>query len=93
MDGTWDEVVSNERTNEWMTPLEDAPAEILALREKLSAFAGKDANYLTLVGYADEKDHITWHKHREDDGQGRDGLPHFPRRHAHVWSAAQRCSP
>ena len=59
----------NERTNEWMTPIEDAPAEILTLREKLSAYAGKDVNYLSLVGYADEKDHITWHKHREDDGR------------------------
>ena len=52
-----------------MTPLEDAPAEIQALREKLSKFAGKDVNYLSLVGYADEKDHITWHRHREDDGR------------------------
>ena len=59
----------NERTNEWMTPLEEAPAEILALREKLSKHFGVDVNYLSLVGYENEKDHITWHKHREDDGR------------------------
>ena len=39
-----------------MTPLEEAPAEILALREKLSKHFGVDVNYLSLVGYENEKD-------------------------------------
>ena len=58
----------NEITNPWATPIDDAPLEIKALREKLSAWAGKDINYLSCVGYENELDHILWHQHREDDG-------------------------
>jgi hypothetical protein len=56
----------NEKTNKWMQPLDDAPAEIKSLAEKLSALAGRPVNYFSFVGYENEKDHINWHQHRED---------------------------
>jgi alkylated DNA repair dioxygenase AlkB len=56
----------NEKTNQWMMPLDEAPAEVKSLAEKLSELAGKPVNYLSFVGYENEKDHIGWHQHGED---------------------------
>jgi alkylated DNA repair dioxygenase AlkB len=49
-------------TEEW----KDAPPEYLALAARLSAFAGKDINYMSTIGYENELDHIGWHQHKED---------------------------
>ena len=43
-----------------------APPEIKTLRAKLSEYTGKDVNYLSVLGYADQYDHINFHQHRED---------------------------
>lgn len=56
----------NEKTNEWMMALDEAPAEVKSLAEKLSKLAGKPVNYFSFVGYENEKDHINWHQHGED---------------------------
>ncbi len=56
----------NEKTNQWMMPLDEAPAEVKSLAEKLSKLAGKPVNYFSFVGYENEKDHIDWHQHGED---------------------------
>jgi hypothetical protein len=56
----------NEKTNQWMLPLDEAPAEVKSLAEKLGKLAGKPVNYFSFVGYENEKDHIDWHQHRED---------------------------
>lgn len=56
----------NEKTNQWMMPLDEAPAEVKSLAEKLSKLAGKPVNYFSFVGYENEKDHINWHQHGED---------------------------
>jgi len=56
----------NEKTNQWMMPLDEAPPEVKSLAEKLSKLAGKPVNYFSFVGYENEKDHIDWHQHRED---------------------------
>ena len=56
----------NQETNQWMTPLEEAPAKMKSLAEKLSKLADKAVNYFSFVGYENEKDHIGWHQHRED---------------------------
>jgi hypothetical protein len=56
----------NEKTNQWMMPLDEAPAVVKSLAEKLSNLAGKPVNYFSFVGYENEKDHINWHQHRED---------------------------
>jgi hypothetical protein len=56
----------NEKTNQWMMPLGEAPPEVKALADKLSKLAGKPVNYFSFVGYENEKDHIGWHQHRED---------------------------
>ncbi len=56
----------NEKTNQWMMPLDEAPAEVKSLAEKLSKLAGKPVNYFSFVGYENEKDHIGWHQHGED---------------------------
>src|ERR1700681_442017 len=56
----------NEKTNQWMMLLDEAPAEVKSLAEKLSKLAGKPVNYFSLVGYENEKDHIGWHQHREE---------------------------
>jgi alkylated DNA repair dioxygenase AlkB len=53
-------------------PLKDAPEPILKLAAKLSAYAGKEINYLSIVGYADEKDSMNFHQHKEDKAPGRD---------------------
>ena len=47
-------------------PLDEAPAEVKSLAEKLSNLAGKPVNYFSFVGYENEKDHIGWHQHGED---------------------------
>jgi alkylated DNA repair dioxygenase AlkB len=49
-----------------MLPLDEAPAEVKSLAEKLGKLAGKPVNYFSFVGYENEKDHIDWHQHRED---------------------------
>jgi hypothetical protein len=46
--------------------LDKSPAQIKELAAKLSAYRGKEINYLSIVGYVDERDHIGWHNHRED---------------------------
>ncbi len=57
----------NEKTNPWMRLLDEAPAELKNLAARLTELAGKRINYISLVGYENEKDHIVWHQHREDD--------------------------
>src|SRR5579863_2811830 len=47
----------------------DAPNEIKSLKARLTAYAGKDVNYLSILGYENENDHIGWHQHREDRGE------------------------
>ena len=49
--------------------LDSAPREVRNLAIKLSRFAGKPVNYFSLVGYADENDHINPHQHGEDRGR------------------------
>jgi alkylated DNA repair dioxygenase AlkB len=49
-----------------MVPLAEAPGEIISLKRKLSALAGKEVNYFSLQAYESERDHIGWHQHRED---------------------------
>ena len=56
----------NEKTNEWMMPIDKAPVEAQSLAEKLSKLAGKPVNYFSFVGYENEKDHIGWRQHAED---------------------------
>ena len=46
--------------------LATAPDEIKALAARLTEYAGVEINYLSLLGYEDEHDHIGWHNHRED---------------------------
>lgn len=46
--------------------MEEAPREVRDLAIKLSLFAGKPVNYFSLVGYANENDHIEPHQHGED---------------------------
>lgn len=57
---------ATEETNQWMMPLAEAPRELKSLAEKLTTLAGKPVNYLSFVGYEDEKDHMGWHQHGED---------------------------
>src|SRR5271168_1340879 len=47
-------------------PLHSAPQQIKELATRLSAYKGKEINYLGILGYVDEYDHIGWHNHRED---------------------------
>ncbi len=47
-------------------PLSSMPDEIKALQAKLTAYAGKEINYLSVIGYENEKDHMNWHQHKED---------------------------
>jgi alkylated DNA repair dioxygenase AlkB len=50
-------------------PLEAMPDEIKELSAKLTTFAGdqsRPVNYLSVIGYADENDHMNFHQHRED---------------------------
>src|SRR5271156_1756191 len=47
-------------------PVETAPDYIKSLAERLSAYAGNEINYLSQLGYENERDHIGWHNHRED---------------------------
>lgn len=49
-----------------MVPLAAAPPEIISLKRKLSALAGKEINYFSLQAYENERDHIGFHQHRED---------------------------
>ncbi len=49
--------------------LDSAPRVVRDLAIKLSRFAGKPVNYFSLVGYADENDHIEPHQHGEDRGR------------------------
>jgi hypothetical protein len=46
--------------------LATAPDEIKSLATRLTEYAGTEINYLSLLGYEDEHDHIGWHNHRED---------------------------
>lgn len=39
----------NEETNQWMTPLDDTPAEVKSLAEKLRKLSGKPVNYFSFV--------------------------------------------
>lgn len=45
----------------------DLPDILKPLRAKLSEYAGKDINYLSILGYADQYDHINMHQHKEDN--------------------------
>ena len=47
-------------------PYDTAPDFIKTLADKLTAFAGKEIRYLSVVGYENEKDHMNWHQHKED---------------------------
>ena len=47
-------------------PLKDAPAAIKNLADKLTAYAGKEIDYLSVVRYRDGNDGMTWHQHSED---------------------------
>jgi len=50
-------------------PLDAMPDEIKELSAKLTTFAGdqsRPVNYLSVIGYADENDHMNFHQHRED---------------------------
>jgi hypothetical protein len=44
-----------------------SPQQIKDLAGKLTEYAGKTVNYLSVLGYENEKDHIGFHRHREDD--------------------------
>jgi hypothetical protein len=46
--------------------LATAPDEIKLLAARLTEYAETEINYLSLLGYEDERDHIGWHNHRED---------------------------
>ena len=46
--------------------LDSAPNEIKALAARLTEYAGTEINYLSVLVYEDERDHIGWHNHRED---------------------------
>jgi len=46
--------------------LATAPDEIKSLATRLTEYAGTEINYLSLLGYEDEHDHINFHRHRED---------------------------
>jgi hypothetical protein len=50
-----------------MVPLAEAPPEIISLQRKLSDLAGKEVNYFSLQAYENERDHIGFHQHREDE--------------------------
>jgi len=50
-------------------PLEDGPDYIKGFAAKLSDFAEKQINYISQLGYENEKDHINWHQHHEDHGR------------------------
>jgi len=50
-----------------MMHMEQAPDAIQKLAAMLTERAGKLVNYLSLVGYENEKDHINWHQHSEDE--------------------------
>jgi hypothetical protein len=56
----------NEEDSVLVTPLSEAPPEIVSLQRKLSDLAGKEVNYFSLQAYENERDHIGWHQHRED---------------------------
>ncbi len=43
-----------------------APDFIKTLADKLTAYAGKEIRYLSVIGYENEKDHMNWHQHKED---------------------------
>src|ERR1700688_4191821 len=55
-----------EKTNQWIMPLDETPAEVKSLAEKLSKLAGKPVNYFSFVGYENEKVHKGWHQHPEE---------------------------
>lgn len=42
------------------------PQPYQALRNRLSAYAGKDVNYFSTKGYENESDGMKWHRHKED---------------------------
>lgn len=46
--------------------LKDAPYAIKMLQQKLSMYAGKEIDYLSVVRYRDGNDGMVWHQHSED---------------------------
>src|SRR5580704_18420169 len=44
-----------------------SPDEIKDLAARITDYAGFEINYLSILGYENEKDHIDFHRHREDD--------------------------
>jgi alkylated DNA repair dioxygenase AlkB len=52
--------------------LTNAPEPIRQLAAKLTAYAGKEINYLSVVRYRDGDDYFNWHQHKEDKQPGRD---------------------
>jgi len=46
--------------------MDAAPWQIKELAIKVSLLAGKPVNYISILGYENEKDHIDWHQHAED---------------------------
>ena len=53
-------------------PLSGAPAAILHLRDRLSEYAGRDVNNLSVVRY-ETGDYFDWHQHRADKVRNEDG--------------------
>jgi hypothetical protein len=49
-------------------PAEDAPEPYRKFAAKLSAYAGKEINYLSTMGYLTD-DHMDFHQHEEDKGR------------------------
>src|ERR1700733_4006919 len=43
-----------------------APDFIKTLAAKLTAYAGKEIHYLSVIGYENERDGMNWHQHQED---------------------------
>lgn len=46
--------------------MDAAPWEIKSVAVKLSLLASKPVNYISVIGYENERDHINWHQHGED---------------------------
>lgn len=63
--GTWSPLKTMHRYGPPL-PIGELPDELKPLTEKIAAFAGKTINYVSCLGYENEKDHITGHQHDED---------------------------
>ena len=46
--------------------MDSAPLQIKDLAVRLSLLAAKPVNYISVLGYENEHDHIDWHQHAED---------------------------